>query len=161
MDLPIVDNVTQPYVKFCQENGLKVGKVPTSKEEMGLQQELMMRESAPELFQNIVKPSVNDLPADTKLRYQSQQFWIDDIKPLREAGFTGTAAGLERQVEEGKALAEAKKLEEMTARNEEVAKRNANRPVGFHPTKNIDFNSPSAIKARRDWGLSDDIGLGN
>ena len=48
----------------------------------------------------------------------------------------------------------------MAARNAEVAKRNANRPVGFHPTKNIDFNSASAAKARRDWNLSDDIGLG-
>jgi len=25
---------------------------------------------------------------------------------------------------------------------------------------NIDLNSPSAIKARREWGLPDDIGLG-
>ena len=158
MDLPIVDNITEPYVKFCQENGLKVCKVPTNKKEMGLQQELMMRESAPELFQNIVKPSVNDLPADTKLRYQSQQFWIEDIKPLQEAGFTGVAAGLVRQVEEGKAIAEAKKLEEMKQRNAEVAKRNANKPVGFHPTRNIDFNSAEAVRARRQWGLSDNIG---
>ena len=50
MDLPIADNVTQPYVSFCQENGLPVGKVPTSREEMGLQQEMMMRESAPHLY---------------------------------------------------------------------------------------------------------------
>ena len=41
-------------------------------------------------------------------------------------------------------------------------------PVGFKllgeliriRTKNIDFNSPEAQKARREWGLSDDIGLG-
>ena len=26
--------------------------------------------------------------------------------------------------------------------------------------KNIGFNDPSAVKARRDWGLSDDIGIG-
>ena len=160
MDLPIIDNVTEPYVKFCQKNNLKIGKVPTSKEEMGLAQEMLMREQAPELFQNIVKPSVNDLPADTKLRYQSQQFWIDDIKPLQDAGFTGTAAGLERQVLEGKQIAEAKKLEEMKARNKAREEAIRNKPVGFHPTKNIDFNSPEAQKARRDWGLSDDIGLG-
>jgi len=160
MDLPIIDNVTEPYVKFCQENGLKIGKVPTSKKEMGLQQELLMREKAPELFQNIVKPSINDLPADTKLRYQSQQFWIEDIKPLQDAGFTGIAKGLERQVEEGRALAEAKKLEEMKARNKARDEAIRNRPAGFHPTKNIDFNSPEAQIARRNWGLSDDIGLG-
>ena len=158
MDFPIVDNITEPYVKFCQENGLPVGKVPTSREEMGLQQELIMRESAPELFQNIVKPNANDLPADTKLRFQSGQFWVEDIGPLQEAGFTGTAAGLERQVEEGRRIAEAKKLEEMKLRNKKREEAIRNKPVGFHPSRNIDFNSPEAVKARRQWGLSDEIG---
>ena len=46
--------------------------------------------------------------------------------------------------------------ERIDAREEEIR----NKPVGFHPTKNIDFNSPEAQKARRDWGLRDDIGLG-
>ena len=48
----------------------------------------------------------------------------------------------------------------MAKRIAEVAARPANKSVGFHPDKNIGFNSPSAIKARRDWNLSDDIGLG-
>ena len=160
MDLPIVDNITQPYVKFCQENGLKVGKVPTSKEEMGLQQELLMRETAPALFQNIVKPSPNDLPADVKLRYQSGNFWIEDVKALDDAGFTGTARNLQNQILEGKRLIEEKKLQEMAARNKARDKAIREKPSGFHPTKNIDFNSPEAQKARREWGLPDDIGLG-
>jgi len=158
MDLPIVDNITEPYVKFCQENGLKVGKVPTSKEEMGLQQELLMRETAPALFQNIVKPNPNDLPADIKLRYQSGNFWVEDVQALQDAGFTQTAANLQNQILEGKRLIEQKKLEELTARNNARDKALRNKPSGFHPTKNIDFNSPEAVKARRAWGLSDDIG---
>ena len=48
----------------------------------------------------------------------------------------------------------------MTARNNAREEAIRNKPQGFHPTKNIDFNSPEAQKARRDWGLSDDIGLG-
>ena len=160
MDFPTVDNVTQPYVKFCQENGLEIGKVPTSREEMGLQQEMLMREKAPQLFQNIINPSVNDLPADVKLRYQSQQFWTEDIKPLRDAGFTGVAENLEKQVQEARRIIEEKKLEEMKVRNKARDEAIRNRPSGFHPAKNIDFNSAEAAKARRDWGLSDDIGLG-
>ena len=46
------------------------------------------------------------------------------------------------------------------ARNDARDKAIREKPVGFHPTKNIDFNSPEAAKARRQWGLSDDIGLG-
>ena len=158
MDLPIADNVTQPYVSFCQENGLPIGKVPTSKKEMGLQQEMLMREKAPHLFQNIVKPNPNDLPADVKLRYQSGNFWTEDIKPLENAGFTGTASNLRNQVLEAQNIIEQNKLAEMKKRNEARDKAIRERPSGFHPTKNIDFNSPEAVKARRQWGLSDEIG---
>lgn len=137
MDLPIVDNVTQPYVSFCQENGLPVGKVPTSREEMGLQQEMMMRESAPHLYQNIVKPNPNDLPADVKLRYQSGNFWTDDIKTLDKAGFTGTASNLRKQVLEAQNIIEQNKLAEMKARNDARDKANrkkAKRISGITPT---------------------------
>ena len=79
MDLPIIDN-SAAYVKFCQKNNLKIGKVPTSKEEMGLAQEMLMREQYTRTIPKYKNP-VDDLPADTKLRYQSQKFWIDDIDP--------------------------------------------------------------------------------
>ena len=46
------------------------------------------------------------------------------------------------------------------ARNEARVKANRDRPSGFHPNKNIDYNSPEAVKACRQLGLSDDIGLG-
>ena len=48
----------------------------------------------------------------------------------------------------------------MKARNDARDKAIREKPQGFHPTKNISFNSPEAQKARRQWGLSDDIGLG-
>ena len=57
-------------------------------------------------------------------------------------------------------MIEENKLKEMAARNKAREEAIRNRPQGFHPTKNIDFNSPEAQKARREWGLSDDIGLG-
>ena len=57
-------------------------------------------------------------------------------------------------------MIEENKLKEMAARNKAREEAIRNIPVGFHPTKNLDFNSPEAQKARRDWCLSDDIGLG-
>ena len=85
---------------------------------------------------------------------------IEDVAPLERAGFTGSAANMRKQIEEGRRIIEEQKLAEMTARNNAREEAIRNKPQGFHPTKNIDFNSPEAQKARRDWGLSDDIGLG-
>ena len=119
---------------------------------------MLMREKAPHLFQNIVKPNPNDLPADLKLRYQSGNFWTDDITALEKAGFCGTASNLRQQVLEAQNIIEQNKLAEMKKRNEARDKAIRERPSGFHPTKNIDFYSPEAVKARRQWGLSDDIG---
>ena len=73
---------------------------------------------------------------------------------------TGTAANLRKEMEEGRRQIEEQKLAEMKARNDARDKAIKERPVGFHPIKNIDFNSPEAQKARRDWGLDDSIGLG-
>ena len=52
------------------------------------------------------------------------------------------------------------KTAEMKARNDARDEAFRNKPKGFTPAKNIDFNSPEAARARRDWNLSDDIGLG-
>ncbi len=94
------------------------------------------------------------------MRYNAGNLWIEDVAPLERAGFTGSAANMRKQIEEGRRIIEEQKLAEMKARNDARDKAIAERPVGFHPVKNIDFNSPEAQKARRDWGLTDDIGLG-
>ena len=57
-----------------------------------------------------------------------------------EAGIYWNGCWFERQVLEGKQIAEAKKLEEMKVRNKAREEAIRNKPVGFHPTKNIDFN---------------------
>ena len=48
----------------------------------------------------------------------------------------------------------------MQSSNEARDKAIREKKAGFTPDRNIGFNDPSAIKARREWGLSDDIGLG-
>ena len=48
----------------------------------------------------------------------------------------------------------------MKARNDAREEEIRNKPVGFHPTKNISFWDPSAVAFRRQHGISDDIGAG-
>jgi|TARA_R100001460_G_scaffold90293_1_gene131866 myo-inositol-1-phosphate synthase len=157
MDFPMIDD-TQNYVSFCQKANLPITELPSKDKQMEMTYELAMKEIDPYLYERLTKQQ--PLRADVAVRHKTGAYWIEDVKELEEKGYTGVAANLRKQIEEGQRVIQEQKLQEMAARNAEVAKRNANRPVGFHPTKNIDFNSASAAKARRDWNLSDDIGLG-
>ena len=155
----MIDN-TSAYIAVCQKAGLPVNKMPKKGEKIELAYEMAMKEFNPYLYQNLVQPDPTELPADVLDRHNRQAYWTTDVKALEDKGFTGTAANLRKQMEEGRRQIEENKLKEMIARNEARDKAIKERPAGFHPNKNIDFNSPEAQKARRQWGLSDDIGLG-
>ena len=159
MDLPIIDN-TSAYIDVCNKAGLPINKVPKKGDKIDLAYEMSMKEYNPHLYQNITQPDPSELPADVLLRYNAGNLWTEDVAPLERAGFTGSAANMRKQIEEGRRIIEEQKLAEMKARNDARDKAIREKPQGFHPTKNISFNDPSAVKARRDWGLSDDIGLG-
>ena len=159
MDLPIIDN-TSAYIDVCEKAGLPINKVPKKGDKIELAYEMAMKEYNPHLYQNITAPDPSELPVDVLLRYNAGSLWIEDVAPLERAGFTGSAANMRKQIEEGRRLIEEQKLKEMTERNNARDEAIRNKPQGFHPAKNIDFNSPEAQKARRDWGLTDDIGLG-
>ena len=158
MDLPITD-YTDQYVQFCEKAGLPINEVPEDGK-MGLQYELAMKETAPHLYQNLTRPSASKLKADVRARYQKGIMWTSDLDEYEAKGFTGIASNIRAEMSKAREMMMQQQIEEMAKRNAEVATRHANKPVGFHPDKNIGFNSPSAIKARRDWNLSDDIGLG-
>ena len=158
MDLPITD-YTDQYVQCCEKAGLPINEVPEDGK-MGLQYELAMKETAPHLYQNITRPSASKLKADVRARYQKGIMWTSDLDEYEAKGFTGIASNIRAEMSKAREMMMQQQIEEMAKRNAEVAARHANKPVGFHPDKNIGFNSPSAIKARRDWNLSDDIGLG-
>ncbi len=112
------------------------------------------------LFQNLFR-KVDELPADVLERHlDGGRYNIGDQTALRAAGFTADAARVEGQILAAKNKIEEDKLAEITARNNAREEEIRNRPKGFHPTKNISFNDPSAIAARRQYGLSDDIGAG-
>ena len=149
---------TENFVSFCKKANLPITELPTKDKPMGMTYEIAMKEFNPYLYQNLVQPDPTELAADVLDRHNRQAYWTSDVKELEEKGFTGTAANLRKQMEEGRRQIEEQKLQEMIARNEARDKAIKEKPVGFHPVKNIDFNSPEAVKARRQWGLSDDIG---
>ena len=159
MDLPMIDN-SAAYVEVCKKAGLPINKVPKKGEQIELSYLMALKEYNPHLLQNITAPDPDDLPADVAQRYKAGTLWTDDIKALEEGGFYGTSSNMKAEMLNAQRMIEENKLKEMKARNDARDKAIREKPVGFHPTKNIDFNSPEAQKARRDWGLSDDIGLG-
>ena len=109
------------------------------------------------LYQNLFK-SFDNLPSDVEERMnEGKRYNVGDEVALRAAGFTADAAALEGRILAARNQIEEQKLAEITARNNaaDEARRNAPRTP-----KQINFNDPSAVRARRDWKLSDDIGLG-
>jgi len=155
----MIDN-SAAYVEVCKKAGLPINKVPRKGEKIELSYLMALKEYNPHLLQNITAPDPDDLPADVAQRYKAGTLWTDDIKALEEGGFYGTSSNMKAEMLNAQRMIEENKLKEMKARNDARDKAIREKPVGFHPTKNIDFNSPEAQKARRDWGLSDDIGLG-
>ncbi len=112
------------------------------------------------LYQNLFR-EVNKLPADVEARMNDGgRYNIGDEVALRAAGFTADAARIEGQILAAKNKIEEDKLAEMKARNDAREEEIRNKPVGFHPTKNISFWDPSAVAFRRQHGISDDIGAG-
>ena len=159
MDLPIIDN-TSAYIDVCNKAGLPINKMPKKGDDIPLAYEMAMKEFNPYLYQNLVPPDPPELPADVLDRHNRQAYWTTDVEALEAKGFTGTAANLRKQMEEGRRIVEEQKLAEMTARNEARDKAIREKPVGFHPTKNISFWDPSAVAFRRQHNISDDVGAG-
>ena len=158
MEIPTIDN-TDAYIDVCKKAGLPVNKLPKKGDKLDLAYEIAMKEINPHLYQNLMSPSPDDLPADVAKRYKQGLMWVDDLKAYEDCGFTGTAANIRKAMEQAQSELIAKKTAEMKARNDARDEAFRNKPKGFTPAKNIDFNSPEAARARRDWNLSDDIGL--
>ena len=112
------------------------------------------------LYQNMFR-KVDALPADVLERHlDGGRYNVGDQTALRAAGFTADAIKVEGQILAAKTKMEEDKLAEMKARNDAREEEIRNKPVGFHPTKNISFWDPSAVAFRRQHGISDDIGAG-
>ena len=111
-----------------------------------------MKEFNPHLYQNIIAPDPDDLPADVAKRYKQGMMWIDDLNAYESCGFTGTAANIRKAMEQAQSELIAKKTAEMKARNDKHAENMRNRPKGIQHMPPL---SPEAIaRARAQWGIT-------
>ena len=151
MDYPMIDN-TDAYIAVCEKANLPINKVPKKGDDIPLAYEMAMKELNPHLYQNIVSPDPDDLPADVAKRFKQGMMWIDDLKAYEDNGFTGTAANIRKAMEQAQSELIAKKTAEMKARNDKHAENMRNRPKGIQHMPPL---SPEAIaRARAQWGIT-------
>ena len=99
MELPTIDN-TDAYIDVCKKAGLPVNKLPKKGDKLDLAYEIAMKEINPHLYQNLMSPSADDLPADVAQRYKQGLMWVDDLKAYEDNGFTGTAKNIRDAIAE-------------------------------------------------------------
>ena len=144
MELPTIDN-TDAYIDVCKKAGLPVNKLPKKGDKIDLAYEIAMKTINPALYQNLMSPSPDDLPADVSKRYKQGLLWIDDLKAYEDCGFSGTA----KQIRDAIAEAQTQKMiNETEARDKAIREK----PPGF---KGLAPLSPESIaRARAEWGIT-------
>ena len=134
----------------------KCPPLPTKLEDIGLMEQIAMREREPILFQNLFRDDYNKLPCDTANRLRNGNLWIEDIAVLDKHGWTGKASELKAQVKEAEKQILEKKIAEAKARNDERDRKLAEYNK-LDPMAKMAMNppSPQAVEqARREWGIS-------
>ena len=61
--------------------------------------------------------------------------WISDAEEYEAKGFWGVASNIRAEMAAAREMLKEKEIEEMKARNAEIAARHANKPSGFTPAK--------------------------
>ena len=130
MELPTIDN-TDAYIDVCKKAGLPVNKLPKKGDKLDLAYEIAMKEINPHLYQNLMSPSPDDLPADVAKRYKQGLMWTSDLKAYEDNGFTGTASNIRTEMENAQQQIIAQKTAEMKARNDARDEYHRNRPKGM------------------------------
>ena len=154
--IPTVD-YTQQFVDFFTENfpSKQIPSMPKSRKDLTIELDMVMRDQAPYLYENLFKPNVDELPADVKLRHQKGMRWAQDVDVLEEAGFTGTVKNMRKEMAQAEQIMMAKKIEESQAiQKEQEQQRKAweQLPLG-HPSKRPSEASIARTKAQ--WGISE------
>ena len=151
MELPIVDH-TDAYIDVCRKAGLPVNKLPKKGDDIPLAYEIAMKELNPALYQNLMSPSPDDLPADVSKRYKQGLMWIGDLKAYEDCGFTGTAKQIRDAIAEAQTQKMINETEAMRKRTEARDKAIREKPTGF---KGLAPLSPEQImRARQEWGIT-------
>ena len=151
MEIPTIDN-TDAYIDVCKKAGLPINKLPKKGDKLDLAYEIAMKELNPALYQNLMSPSPDDLPADVSKRYKQGLMWIDDLKAYEDNGFTGTAKQIRDAIAEAQTQKMIAETEAMRKRTEARDKAIREKPPGF---KGLAPLSPESIaRARAEWGIT-------
>ena len=130
MELPIIDN-TDAYIDVCKKAGLPVNKLPKKGDKIDLAYEIAMKTINPALYQNLMSPSPDDLPADVSQRYKQGLMWIDDLKAYEDNGFTGTAKNIRDAIAEAQTQKIVSETKAMKERNDKHAQDMLDKPKGM------------------------------
>ena len=130
MELPIIDN-TDAYIDVCKKAGLPINKLPKKGDKLDLAYEIAMKEINPALYQNLMSPSPDDLPADVSQRYKQGLMWIDDLKAYEDNGFTGTAKQIRDAIAEAQTQKMINETKAMKERNDAREEAMRNKPKGM------------------------------
>ena len=151
MEIPTIDN-TDAYIDVCKKAGLPVNKLPKKGDKLDLAYEMAMKEINPHLYQNLMSPSPDDLPADVAKRYKQGLMWTSDLQAYEENGFTGTASNIRKEMDQARQMMIDQQTAEMKARNEARDEYHRNRPKGMQ------FGDPltpeQIMNAREKWGIT-------
>ena len=151
MELPLIDN-TDAYIDVCKKANLPVNKLPKKGDKIDLAYEIAMKELNPALYQNLMSPSPDDLPADVSKRFKQGLMWVEDLKAYEDCGFTGTAQNIRDAIAEAQTQKMIAETEAMKQRNEARDKAIREKPPGF---KGLAPLSPESIaRARAEWGIT-------
>ena len=151
MELPIVDH-TDAYIDVCNKAGLPVNKLPKKGDDIPLAYEIAMKELNPALYQNLMSPSPDDLPADVAKRYKQGLMWIDDLKAYEDNGFTGTAKQIRDAIAEAQTQKMINETEAMRKRTEARDKAIREKPTGFKGVAPL--TQEQIMRARQEWGIT-------
>ena len=151
MELPTIDN-TDAYIDVCKKAGLPINKLPKKGDKLDLAYEIAMKTINPALYQNLMSPSPDDLPADVSKRYKQGLMWIDDLKAYEDAGFTGTAKQIRDAIAEAQTQKMISETKAMKERNDKHAENMRNRPKGMRfgnplPPEQVEY-------AKAQWGIT-------
>ncbi len=126
--------------------------LPKKLDDLGLMEQLAMREESPELFQNLFKSDYSSMPADVATRLRNNTLWAGDEVVLDKYGWTAKAKEMRGQIEEGRRLAMEKKIAESAERNRIREEQIKNKPPGFQGLAPL--SQEQIMKARQEWGIS-------
>ena len=126
--------------------------LPKKLEDLGMLEQMAMREEAPELFQNLFRSDYSAMPSDVATRLRNNQLWAGDEVVLEKYGWTAKAKEMRAEIERAQQLILEKKIQESKERNDARAKAIREKPSGFAGLPPL--SQDQIMRARQEWGIS-------